>query len=129
MASSLRPFRLPLALGLLLALFWSALSLGGVLARPEWVLYHGLFEARGPQARPKGPEGGPGVRNPFGFLYPSNLTVVGIDEASLEDLGVWPPPRTVFADLIDGLLDAGAAVVALDVVFPQAQSAETDQAL
>jgi adenylate cyclase len=42
---------------------------------------------------------------------------------------VWPPPRTVFADLIDGLLDAGAAVVALDVVFPQAQSAETDQAL
>lgn len=103
--------RLPLLLGLLLALFWSALSLSGLLARPEWVFYHGLFEARGPLARP------------------ANVTVVGIDEASLEDLGVWPPPRTVFAELIDGLLDAGAAVVALDVVFPQSQSPETDEAL
>lgn len=106
-----RLFRLPLLLGLLIACFWSALGLGGVLVRPEWVLYHGLFEARGPQARNE------------------TITVVGIDEASLEDLRVWPPPRTVYAQLVDGLVAAGAKVVALDVVFPQDQSPETDAAL
>lgn len=103
--------KFPLLLGLLLALFWSALSLGGVLARPEWVLYHGLFEARGPLPRP------------------ANVAVVGIDEATLEDLGTWPAPRTIYAQLIDGLIEAGAAVVALDIVFPQGQSPATDAAL
>lgn len=109
--SKLRLFRLPLVVGLLLACFWSALGQFGLLVRPEWVLYHGLFEARGPLAQAP------------------TITVVGIDEAALEDLGVWPPPRTVYAQLIDGLIASGAQVVALDVVFPQPQSAETDSAL
>ncbi|HEY9720977.1 MAG TPA: adenylate/guanylate cyclase domain-containing protein [Oscillatoriaceae cyanobacterium] len=108
----MRNARPPLAvfLGLAIALFWLSLSQLGWLSRPEWFCYHALFELRGPLERP------------------SNLSLVAIDEASLQDIGVWPPKRTIYATLIDALLGAGARVVALDVVFPQAQSPDTDAA-
>ncbi|MCH9809024.1 MAG: adenylate/guanylate cyclase domain-containing protein [Alphaproteobacteria bacterium] len=48
------------------------------------------------------------------------VKVVAIDEASLKALGQWPWPRDVLADLIDRLNRAGAKVIALDLVFPEA---------
>ena len=44
---------------------------------------------------------------------------VDIDDDSLAKLGQWPWPRTQVARLIDRLAGAGAAAIALDVVFPE----------
>ncbi|MGK2872973.1 MAG: CHASE2 domain-containing protein, partial [Alphaproteobacteria bacterium] len=51
--------------------------------------------------------------------YDPNLPVriVDIDDESLERLGQWPWPRTRTARLIDALRNAGAKVIAFDVVF------------
>ena len=50
---------------------------------------------------------------------PSRVAVVDIDDRSLAAIGQWPWRRDVVARLISRLRDAGAAVVALDVVFPE----------
>ena len=48
------------------------------------------------------------------------ISIVGIDEASLSNLGVrWPWPRDMHAHLVDQLKQYGAAVVAFDVVFAE----------
>ncbi len=48
------------------------------------------------------------------------VTIIDIDEASLAELGQWPWPRTMLADLVKTSFDLGAAVFAFDVVFPEA---------
>ena len=45
------------------------------------------------------------------------LVVVKIDAASLDQVGVWPWPRSLYADLLDRLFAAGAEDVALDIDF------------
>src|SRR5262245_47405259 len=45
------------------------------------------------------------------------VRIVDIDEASLTRLGQWPWPRSLIADLTQKLMQAGAAVVAFDLVF------------
>jgi adenylate cyclase len=54
-------------------------------------------------------------------VYDPNLPVriVDIDDASLDRLGQWPWPRTVVAELVERLTDAGAAVIAFDIVFAE----------
>src|SRR5262249_36003272 len=47
------------------------------------------------------------------------VRIVDIDEASLEEYGQWPWPRTVLARLVDRLREQGAAVIAFDVVFAE----------
>ncbi len=47
------------------------------------------------------------------------VTIVEIDTASLERVGQWPWPRTRLADLIGTLSDAGAKVVALDLILAE----------
>jgi adenylate cyclase len=47
------------------------------------------------------------------------VLIVDIDEHSLRQIGQWPWPRSVFAEILDRLRDAGAAVVALDVLFSE----------
>jgi adenylate cyclase len=46
--------------------------------------------------------------------------IVDIDEPSLARYGQWPWPRELLADLIEKLTAAGAAAIALDMVFPEA---------
>ena len=48
------------------------------------------------------------------------IRVVNIDDASLSKIGQWPWPRTVIAQLIDKLRDAGSAVIAFDIDFGRA---------
>ncbi len=58
------------------------------------------------------------------------LVLVGIDEPSFAELGrQWPWPRELHGRLIDSLSAAGAAVIALDIVFAEPSAAESDQAL
>ena len=47
------------------------------------------------------------------------VTIVDIDDKSLEKLGQWPWPRTRIADLITELTRLGAVVIAFDAVFSE----------
>ena len=50
---------------------------------------------------------------------PVPVKYVDIDDESLETHGQWPWPRTVIADLIARLHQAGASVIAFDMVFAE----------
>ncbi|PYR36129.1 MAG: hypothetical protein DMF90_11240 [Acidobacteria bacterium] len=50
---------------------------------------------------------------------PGPFVIVDVDERSLASVGQWPWRRDVMGQLIDRLRMAGAAVVALDVMFPE----------
>jgi len=45
--------------------------------------------------------------------------IVAIDEESLDELGQWPWPRTVIAELIDAIGEAGPAAIGVDVLMPE----------
>src|SRR5688572_27738326 len=47
------------------------------------------------------------------------VVIVDIDEASLKELGQWPWPRTVVADLVNKLTDLGVAAIGFDVLFAE----------
>jgi len=51
---------------------------------------------------------------------PAPVRVVAIDEESIRKFGQWPWPRTEMARLVEALGEAGAAVIALDIVFSEA---------
>jgi adenylate cyclase len=57
------------------------------------------------------------------------VRVVDIDEVSLGRIGQWPWPRTVMRELLDKLGEAGAAVVAFDVQFAEADRTSLEQLL
>lgn len=59
------------------------------------------------------------------------VVVVDIDEASLAAYGQWPWPRALLAQLVDRIGEAGASVIALDIVFPERDrmGQENDDAL
>ena len=54
------------------------------------------------------------------------VAIVDIDEASLAKYGQWPWPRTRLAMLVDRLTEAGAAAIAFDIVFPEANRTSPD---
>jgi len=47
------------------------------------------------------------------------VTIVDIDDKSLEKIGQWPWPRTRIADLVTELTRLGAVVIAFDAVFSE----------
>src|SRR5687768_11832560 len=47
------------------------------------------------------------------------VRIIEIDEASLAQYGQWPWPRTLIAQFVQRLSDLGAAVIALDMIFPE----------
>jgi len=49
----------------------------------------------------------------------SPVIIADIDEKSLAEIGQWTWPRTVFADLVNTLTEAGAKVIVFDVVFSE----------
>lgn len=56
--------------------------------------------------------------------------IVAIDEPSFADINLqWPWPRSLHARLVNALRDAGARVIALDVIFSEPTTAGEDQAL
>src|SRR5690349_11575464 len=48
------------------------------------------------------------------------VRIVDIDEAALAEYGQWPWPRELLARLVNRLREQGAAVIAFDVVFAEA---------
>ncbi|HVH73582.1 MAG TPA: adenylate/guanylate cyclase domain-containing protein [Stellaceae bacterium] len=47
------------------------------------------------------------------------IRIVNIDDKSLREIGQWPWPRTIIAELVDKLREDGAAVIGLDIVFSE----------
>lgn len=47
------------------------------------------------------------------------VVIVAIDEKSLKEEGRWPWPRVRLAKMISQLTEAGAAVIAVDILFPE----------
>src|SRR6516162_6175830 len=47
------------------------------------------------------------------------IRVVDIDDESLGEIGQWPWPRTIVAQLVDKLRETGAAVIAFDIDFAE----------
>lgn len=64
------------------------------------------------------------------FAHPgkqeSAVVIVDVDDKSLAVEGRWPWPRSKIADLIQRLHDAGAAVVAFDMMFAEPQRNTAD---
>jgi CHASE2 domain-containing sensor protein/signal transduction histidine kinase len=53
---------------------------------------------------------------------PDDVVIVAIDEKSLEQIGRWPWPRRVHAQLLERLAQAKPAVIAIDVLMPEASA-------
>jgi adenylate cyclase len=50
---------------------------------------------------------------------PAPVRVVDIDDRSLSEFGQWPWPRTLMAELVDRLAEAGATAICFDIVFAE----------
>jgi adenylate cyclase len=48
---------------------------------------------------------------------PANVSIVAIDETSLELVGRWPWPRTRTAEIVQRLVEGGAKAIALDLIL------------
>lgn len=48
-----------------------------------------------------------------------NVVIVDIDEKSLKEMGQWPWQRIKFAQVLQNLTNAGAAIIGLDIVFAE----------
>lgn len=57
------------------------------------------------------------------------IVIVDIGERTLQQWGQWPPRRDVIAKLIQDLREMGAGVIALNVLFPEADRLGGDTAL
>jgi CHASE2 domain-containing sensor protein/tRNA A-37 threonylcarbamoyl transferase component Bud32 len=56
---------------------------------------------------------------------PEEITIVAIDDYSVAQVGRWPWPRTKVAQLINRLSEAGAKLIAFDIVFLPAEEERT----
>lgn len=57
------------------------------------------------------------------------VVIVDIDEKSLQQVGRWPWSRQVVAQMLEQLTDAGASVVAFDVIFSEPERNPVQQVL
>jgi len=47
------------------------------------------------------------------------VTIIDLDEKSLGEVGQWPWPRNIIAQMVENLMKMGAVVVAFDIVFAE----------
>lgn len=83
----------------LIVVLWRIVAQGGLTDLAEDRLIDLRFQLRGPAAPP------------------ASVTVVAIDEATVDRLGWAPPPRRALAEAVERLVEAEAAVIALDLLF------------
>ncbi|MBV9867539.1 MAG: adenylate/guanylate cyclase domain-containing protein [Abitibacteriaceae bacterium] len=85
---------------------WNALPLWNTLERWEYSLYDERFAARG-QVFPKSRD---------------KIAIIAVDQNSLGVIGKWPWPRSLHAQIVRKLQQAGAKVIALDFDFSDKQN-------
>jgi CHASE2 domain-containing sensor protein len=94
-----RRVALVIALGVILLTGGLYLAAPDFLYVVEFILYDGHFHLRG--TRPPNPQ----------------VVIVAIDQSSLAAVGRWPWSRAVLAELVRRLDEAGAAVIAFDILM------------
>jgi diguanylate cyclase (GGDEF)-like protein/PAS domain S-box-containing protein len=57
-----------------------------------------------------------------------NHAFIAIDKASLDRIGVWPWPRSLYGNILKALTDAGVKDIAFDIDFSTPSSPDQDQA-
>ena len=57
------------------------------------------------------------------------VKIVDLDDESLARIGQWPWPRTRVAELLERLIQTGAAAIAFDIVFAEPDRSSPEQAL
>ena len=67
--------------------------------------------------------------SPRAFNPDLPVRIIDIDEELLKEIGQWPWPRTVLADLVDKLEAGGAAAIGFDMVFPEPDRMSPSNAL
>ena len=60
---------------------------------------------------------------------PDDIVIVAIDDASLQQVGNWPWPRSVMASVLDRITSAQPRAVGLDVIYAEASEPADDQLL
>jgi diguanylate cyclase (GGDEF)-like protein len=58
-----------------------------------------------------------------------DIVFLGIDKQSLDHVGVWPWPRSVYAQIIDRLIEMNVTEIGIDVDFSAASNPENDRIL
>jgi diguanylate cyclase (GGDEF)-like protein/PAS domain S-box-containing protein len=58
-----------------------------------------------------------------------DIVLIAIDSPSIREIGVWPWPRTLHADLIDKLHQAGASEILFDIDFSSPSNPTSDRSL
>ena len=61
--------------------------------------------------------------------FDPQVVIVDVDEKSLAAEGHWPWPRRRIGDLVEAMIGAGAAVVAFDSTYPEAERNPADEVL
>lgn len=51
------------------------------------------------------------------------VVLLAIDDASVQEIGRWPWSRDLMSEILDGLVENGASVVGLDVIFSEPEKA------
>ncbi|MFA5935587.1 MAG: adenylate/guanylate cyclase domain-containing protein [Patescibacteria group bacterium] len=98
----------PIGVGLIIGILSAALFVGGVLESWSALAGDRLF-----LQRPSDP----------------SIVIVAIDDASLSAVGRWPWNRSVHAELITRLANAGVRSIGYDVNFPEPSDTENDTKL
>lgn len=57
------------------------------------------------------------------------IVFIAIDKRTLDEVGVWPWPRSIYATLLDKLIAANAADIFLDIDFSTPSDADDDNAI
>ncbi len=66
----------------------------------------------------------------FGHIDADNrIVLIDVDDPTIKQVGRWPWPRRRFADMIRILHEAGAAVIAVDIVWSEPQARRIDHPL
>ncbi|WP_394779954.1 CHASE2 domain-containing protein [Undibacterium sp.] len=92
-----------LVISVLLLLLAAALSLSGVMGRLDLSLYDRFMQANSRPAR-------------------DDVIIVAIDDYSLAELGKWPWPRTLHAELINRLTAMQPLAIGVDIKFSEPES-------
>jgi len=60
---------------------------------------------------------------------PNDIVIVAVDDASLQEIGNWPWPRSVMASVLDKITGANPRAVGLDVIYAESSDPADDKLL
>jgi CHASE2 domain-containing sensor protein/tRNA A-37 threonylcarbamoyl transferase component Bud32 len=93
---------------------WSGLAAIGVMTQPDWM-------HRGDRLMQSAL-----WRIPQATTVPPEIVILGVDETTVRESPRYPLPRTMYAEVIDRVMQAGASGVALDILLDKPSDTPND---